>query len=119
MIEFAEAASYAVWKMEMATCTKVFLWLPTGFGKSICFEFLPFVFDFKLGRVDTESSSVIVVASSLVSLMIDQAGMKITVGHRPKSTYIARLAAHFAQRSVLLDGQEMRMRFRQSNYHHV
>ena len=58
-------------KMEMATCTKVFLWLPTGFGKSICFEFLPFVVDFKLGRVDTESSSVIVV-SSLVSLMVDQ-----------------------------------------------
>ena len=105
-------------KMEMATCTKVFLWLPTGFGKSICFEFLPFVVDFKLGRVDTESSSVIVV-SSLVSLMVDQAGMKITVGHRPKSAYIARLAAHFAQRSVLLAGQEMRMHFRQSNYHHV
>ena len=118
MIEFAEAVSYAVWKMEMATCTKVFLWLPTGFGKSICFELLPFVFDFKLGRVDTESSSVIVV-SSLVSLMVDQAGMKITVGHRLKSAYIARLAAHFAQRSVLLAGQEMRMRFRQSNYHHV
>ena len=68
------------------------------------------MFDFKLGRVDAESSSVIVV-SPLVSLMVDQAGMKITISHRPKSTYIARLAAHFAQRSVLLAGQEMRMRF--------
>ena len=58
------------------------------------------MFDFKLRRVDTESSSVIVV-SSLVSLMVDQAGMKITVSHRPKSAYIARLVAHFAQRSVL------------------
>ena len=45
----------------------VFLWLPTGFGKSICYEVLPFLFDFNLGKVDTESSSVIVV-SPLVSL---------------------------------------------------
>ena len=29
----------------------VFLWLPTGFGKSICYETLPFVFDYKLERV--------------------------------------------------------------------
>lgn len=28
----------------------VFLWLPTGFGKSICYEVLPFMFDKKLGR---------------------------------------------------------------------
>ena len=28
----------------------VFLWLPTSFGKSICFECLLFLFDVKLGR---------------------------------------------------------------------
>ena len=49
----------------------VFLWLPTGFGKSIRYEVLPFLFDFKLGKVDTESSGVIVV-SPLVSLMAPQ-----------------------------------------------
>ena len=49
----------------------VFLWLPTGFGKSIRYEVLPFLFDFKLGKVDTESSGVIVV-SPLVSLMVPQ-----------------------------------------------
>ena len=51
----------------------VFLWLPTGFGKSICYETLPFVFDFKLERVSgTASSSVVIVVSPLVSLMADQ-----------------------------------------------
>ena len=24
----------------------IFLWLPTGFGKSVCYEMLPFLFDF-------------------------------------------------------------------------
>ena len=45
--------------------------------------------------------------------------MKITVGHRLKSAHIARLAVHSTQRSVLLARQEMCMRLRQSNYHHV
>ena len=25
-----------------------FVWLPTGYGKSICYECLPFLYDFKL-----------------------------------------------------------------------
>jgi ATP-dependent DNA helicase RecQ len=50
----------------------VFLWLPTGFGKSICYTTLPFVFDFKLGRVDGDSHSVVLVVSPLISLMVDQ-----------------------------------------------
>ena len=52
---------------------KMSVWLPTGFDKSICFECLPFVFDFKHNR--TGSSSVrttVSVVSPLVSLMIDQ-----------------------------------------------
>ena len=44
-------------------------------------------------------------------------GMKITVGHRPKSAHIARLATHSTQRLVLLAGQQTRMHLRQSNYH--
>ena len=27
-----------------------FIWLPTGFGKSLCYTALPFLFDYKLGR---------------------------------------------------------------------
>ena len=46
----------------------IFLWLPTGFGKSLCYEHLSFVFNVKLGRLN----SVIIVVSPLVSLMIDQ-----------------------------------------------
>ena len=40
---------------------------------TLCYETLPFVFDFKLERVSgTASSSVVIVVSSLVSLMADQ-----------------------------------------------
>ena len=51
-----------------------FIWLPTGYGKSICYQCLPFLFDFKLGKVDLPPlyQSVVVVISPLLSLMIDQ-----------------------------------------------
>ena len=56
-------------KPEQKACVKsiyegkdVFLWLPTGFGKSICYEVLPFVFDIELGRV----GSLVFVVSPLV-----------------------------------------------------
>ena len=52
----------------------VFAWLPTGYGKSICYQLLPFIFDMKLGRTTSPPSerSVVLVVSPLVSLMIDQ-----------------------------------------------
>lgn len=52
----------------------VFVWLPTGFGKSIIYHTLPFVFDSKLGRAVTCSDvcSVVLVISPLVLLMTDQ-----------------------------------------------
>jgi len=62
-------------KTEQRDCIKylyegkdVFLWLPTGFGKSLCYEVLPFVLDDMLGR----HGSVVIVISPLVSLMVDQ-----------------------------------------------
>ena len=62
-------------KHEQKECIKcifdgkdVFVWLPTGFGKSICYEVLPFMFDKKVGR----DNSLVIVISPLVSLMVDQ-----------------------------------------------
>jgi RecQ family ATP-dependent DNA helicase len=49
----------------------VFLWLPTGFGKSVCYEVLPFVMDRKR-ESEQGSHSIVLVISPLVSLMIDQ-----------------------------------------------
>ena len=52
----------------------VFVWLPTGYGKSVCFHVLPYVFDFKLGRVGASPNkhSVVLIVCPLVSLMVDQ-----------------------------------------------
>lgn len=52
----------------------VFLWLPTGYGKSICYQAIPFLFDHKLKRTGLPSHqrSVCVVVSPLISLMVDQ-----------------------------------------------
>ena len=56
----------------------VFLWLPTGFGKSICYEALrPFICDYRRrGHSDAEAAalvpSLVLVISPLVALMTDQ-----------------------------------------------
>ena len=52
----------------------VFVWLPTGYGKSTTYQALPFVFDWKLGKTKapTLEKSVVLVVSPLISLMVDQ-----------------------------------------------
>ena len=51
----------------------VFVWLPTGYGKSVCYECLPFLYDMKLDRhLSEQERSVVLVISPLVSLMVDQ-----------------------------------------------
>ena len=54
------------------TGSDVSVWLPTGFGKSLCFQTLPFVMDHKLGLVGTQNSNAVLVVSPLVALMVDQ-----------------------------------------------
>jgi len=46
----------------------VFVFLPTGSGKSLCYSCLPRVFDCLKG---TESKSVVVVVTPLLALMED------------------------------------------------
>jgi len=43
------------------------VWFPTGYGKSICYQLLPFVFDVKLGRTNAPlvDRSVVLVIFSL------------------------------------------------------
>ena len=49
----------------------VFVFLPTGFGKSICYQVFPFLFDHKSGLVGGQKRCAVVV-SPLISLMVDQ-----------------------------------------------
>ena len=49
-----------------------FVFLPTGFGKSVCFQVLPFLFDHKLGLTDGSEKKCVIVVSPLISLMVDQ-----------------------------------------------
>ena len=85
--EFDSALQHSLCRLGVATITPkpeqrkavqsiyqgrdVFVWLPTGFGKSLCYEVLPFVMDHKLGRVGSAASLVLIV-SPLIALMTDQ-----------------------------------------------
>ena len=42
----------------------VFVWLPTGFGKSLCYEVLPFIHE--------SPTCIVLVVSPLLSLMVNQ-----------------------------------------------
>ena len=50
----------------------VFVWLPTGYGKCLCYQALPFLLDCKHGLVESQVSSLVLVVSPLIVLMIDQ-----------------------------------------------
>ena len=47
----------------------VFAWFPTGYGKSLCYQLLPYMFDVKLGLTKAAPSerSVVLVISPLVN----------------------------------------------------
>ena len=65
-----------VLKPEQRTCifqsasgSDVFVSLPTGYGKSLCYTLLPPVFDFLRG---VKEKSIVLVVSPLLALMKDQ-----------------------------------------------
>lgn len=84
-VTFDEAISYAFQRLSCPTLklkpeqrsaieyifngSDVFVWLPTGFGKSICYQVLPYLFDAKF---DKQTPSAVLIVSPLLSLMVDQ-----------------------------------------------
>ena len=50
----------------------VFISLPTGTGKSLCFALVPVVFDRLLGYKKGAETSIAIVVSPLIALMKDQ-----------------------------------------------
>ena len=50
----------------------MFLWLPTGYGKSLCYYVLPFMFDHRQGLVNIGRSCAALVISPLLTLMVNQ-----------------------------------------------
>ena len=53
-----------------ASGNDVFVSLPTGFGKTLCYSVLPVLFDLLRGH--SVPTSIVVVVSTLVALMQDQ-----------------------------------------------
>ena len=48
----------------------VFICLPTGYGKSLCYALLPLVFDSLLGR--EKGTSIVLIISPLTAIMMEQ-----------------------------------------------
>ena len=58
----------------------MFVWLPTGFSKSICYQALPFVMEHKTGHtwwLCCASGGAVLVVVPLVSLLINQVESKL------------------------------------------
>ncbi len=50
-----------------------FVWFPTGYGKSLCYQLLPFMFDFRRGSTEAQDTHrcCVIVISPLLALMVD------------------------------------------------
>ncbi len=71
---FEEVVQFTLERLHMAHgwIEHICVPIPTGFGKSLRYQAIPFVMDFKLGRAGTSITSAILVVSPLVSMMADQ-----------------------------------------------
>ena len=52
----------------------MFVWLLTGFGKSLCYQALPFMMEHKMGQL---GGCAMLVVVRLVALLINQVGSKL------------------------------------------
>ena len=83
----------------------VFVSLPTGYGKSLCYTCLPFLFD-TLGLKMDEIlgvGSVIVVVTPLITIMKEQSAMLTSKG--VPAIHIISGAQHESTEVALLEGQ--------------
>ena len=83
--EAASSAGYSSLKVEQRKALKafaegrdVFVSLPTGHGKSLCYALLPAIFDRR--RNLAEKTSIVMIISPLVALMKDQTSLFTTKG---------------------------------------
>ena len=73
----AKSLGYANLKPEQKSVLKafvggsdIFVALPTGYGKSLCYALLPLIFDMRRGLV--KRTSICMMVSPLIALMKDQ-----------------------------------------------
>ena len=75
--------------------------LPTGYGKSLCYQTLPFILDYKHRKEARGSSSAVLVVSPLVALMEDQASVLRKLGVKAS---ILTTSASVAKELVATEG---------------
>ncbi len=68
----------------------VFVSMPTGSGKSLCYCLLPNVFDVVRGSRSVETHSVVIVVSPLVALMKKDQDSRLTSQVRVTSTWFVK-----------------------------
>ncbi len=58
-----------------------FMWFPTGYGKSLCYQLLPFLFDHKCSRIGAHETKlgIVIVVSPLMSLIVVSPLMSLIV----------------------------------------
>ena len=78
----------------------VFSWLPTGYGKSICYQVLPFL----LSSGTSTIVSLVIVISPLVSLMVEQTRALRKVGVKAA---ILSSAAGKVDRTLVANEEDM------------
>ncbi len=97
IVKAAESLGYNLKPDQMRTLQKfvggrdVFVSLPTGYGKSLCYILLPRIFDLLRG---VEDKSVVIVVSPLVALMKDQVAFITKNGL--SATYVSDIDKHSA-----------------------
>ena len=102
---------------EFVTGRDVFVTLPTGSGKSLCYAALPLVFDFL--RAPAESPSIVVVVCPLQSIMEDQVskykarGLEAAlIGKAQKDEAVREAVAHGKCQLVYMSPEAMLLNLR-------